>query len=196
MADRLAIHELYARYAQAADLADGAAYADCFTEDGWTDISSFGHTAESFRARGLDVLDETGKVRGRARLRAVATKTPGAPLYHHLTVNTLVTSYGGPGHRIGVLRRARARRPGPPVRTLRGRRRPRHRRAVAVRRAQGPRRVQLRHHPAPGLTPAPWNQGTTAATPYGCGGGRGAGGTGRQAAVAAAPWRTGSVVKP
>ncbi|MGW1545879.1 nuclear transport factor 2 family protein [Streptomyces sp. NPDC002346] len=95
VADRLAIHELYARYAQAADLADGSAYADCFTEDGWTDISSFGHTSESFRARGLDVLDEAGKVCGRARLRAIATKAPGAPLYHHLTVNTLVTSYDG-----------------------------------------------------------------------------------------------------
>ncbi|MER6146668.1 nuclear transport factor 2 family protein [Streptomyces hirsutus] len=95
VADRLAIYELYARYAQAADLADGAAYADCFTEDGWTDISSFGHTAESFRRRGLDVLDETGKVRGRARLRTIATKAPGAPHYHHLTVNAAVTSYEG-----------------------------------------------------------------------------------------------------
>lgn len=36
VADRLAIYELYARYAQAADLGDGAAYASCFTADGWT----------------------------------------------------------------------------------------------------------------------------------------------------------------
>jgi SnoaL-like domain len=34
LADRLAIYELYARYAQAADLHDGAAYASCFTADG------------------------------------------------------------------------------------------------------------------------------------------------------------------
>ncbi|GAA1518336.1 nuclear transport factor 2 family protein [Nocardioides humi] len=95
VADRLAIYELYARYAQAADLEDGAAYASCFTEDGWTDISSFGHTAASFRERGLNCLDETGKVRGRANLTAVATKRPGQPLYRHLTMNAHVSSYEG-----------------------------------------------------------------------------------------------------
>ncbi|TYL55465.1 nuclear transport factor 2 family protein [Nocardioides sp. BGMRC 2183] len=94
-ADRLAIYELYARYAQAADLEDGTAYADCFTADGWTDISSFGHTAASFRARGLDCLDEAGKVRGRANLTAIATKRPGQPVYRHLTVNAHVASYEG-----------------------------------------------------------------------------------------------------
>lgn len=95
VADRLAIYELYARYAQAADLVDGTAYASCFTEDGWTDISSFGHTPASFREHGLDCLDETGKVRGRSNLTAIATKDPGAPVYRHLTVNALVTSYEG-----------------------------------------------------------------------------------------------------
>lgn len=94
-ADRLAIYELYARYAQAADLEDGKAYAECFTVDGWTDISSFGHTAASFRERGLDCLDETGKVRGRGNLAAVATKRPGQPVYRHLTMNAHVASYDG-----------------------------------------------------------------------------------------------------
>ncbi|GAA4753057.1 hypothetical protein GCM10023350_42950 [Nocardioides endophyticus] len=93
VADRLAIYELYARYALAADLEDGTAYADCFTEDGWTDISSFGHTAASFRERGLDVLGDDGKVRGRSDLATIATKTPGSPVYRHLTINALVTSY-------------------------------------------------------------------------------------------------------
>ena len=32
--DRLEIQELYARYCQTADLCDGEAWADCFTEDG------------------------------------------------------------------------------------------------------------------------------------------------------------------
>lgn len=95
VADRLAIYELYARYAQAADLQDGEAYADCFTVDGWTDISSFGHTADSFRARGLDCLDETGKVRGRANLVKVAAKAADQSVYRHLTVNAYVTSYAG-----------------------------------------------------------------------------------------------------
>ncbi len=95
VADRLAIYELYARYAQSVDLADGTAYSECFTEAGWTDISSFGHTAASFRERGLDVLDETGKVRGRDNLRTIATKVPGTPVYRHVTANTLVTSYDG-----------------------------------------------------------------------------------------------------
>lgn len=95
VSDRLAIYELYARYAQAADLEDGKAYAACFTEDGWTDISSFGHTAESFRERGLDCLDEEGKVRGRDGLTKIAGKAPGMPIFRHLTVNALVTSYAG-----------------------------------------------------------------------------------------------------
>lgn len=95
VADRLAIHELYARYAQVVDLADGTAYAECFTADGWTDISSFGHTAATFRERGLDVLDDDGKVRGRDNLRRVATKSPGAPVYRHITANVWITSYEG-----------------------------------------------------------------------------------------------------
>lgn len=95
VADRLAIYELYARYAHVVDLEDGTAYAECFTADGWTDISSFGHTAAAFRERGLDVLDDTGKVRGRDNLRRIATKAPGTPLYRHVTVNTLITSYDG-----------------------------------------------------------------------------------------------------
>lgn len=94
IADRLAIYELYARYAQAADLPGGDEYADCFTADGWTDIS-FGHTAASFRERGLDCLDESGKVRGRANLTTIATKVRGQPVYRHLTVNAHVATYDG-----------------------------------------------------------------------------------------------------
>jgi len=94
VADRLAIYELYARYAQAADLSDGAAYASCFTADGWTDISSFGHVAQ-LRERGISFVDPDGKVRGRDNLTAVATKAPGAGLYRHFTVNALVTSLSG-----------------------------------------------------------------------------------------------------
>lgn len=95
ISDRLAIYELYAAYAQAADQEDGEAYAACFTEDGWTDISSFGHTQESFAAMGLDVLGADGKVRGRENLRKVATKAPGTPIFRHLTVNVVISSYDG-----------------------------------------------------------------------------------------------------
>jgi len=94
VADRLAIYELYARYAQAADLQDGAAYASCFTADGWTDISSFGHV-DRLRERGISFVDADGKVRGRGSLTAIATKAPGADLYRHFTVNALVTSLRG-----------------------------------------------------------------------------------------------------
>jgi hypothetical protein len=69
VSDRLAIYELYARYAQAADLEDGEAYSAC--------------------------LDEEGKVRGRDRLAKIAGKAPGMPIFRHLTVNALVTSYAG-----------------------------------------------------------------------------------------------------
>jgi SnoaL-like domain len=94
LADRLAIYELYARYAQAADLHDGAAYASCFTADGWTDISSFGHV-DQLRARGITFVDPDGKVRGRENLAAIAAKAPDAELYRHFTVNALVTSLAG-----------------------------------------------------------------------------------------------------
>lgn len=94
LADRLAIYELYARYAQATDLRDGTAYASCFTTDGWTDISSFGHVDE-LRERGMTFVDPDGKVRGRENLTAIATKAPGAELYRHFTLNALVTSLAG-----------------------------------------------------------------------------------------------------
>jgi SnoaL-like domain len=94
LADRLAIYELYARYAQAADLRDGAAYASCFTADGWTDISSFGHV-DQLRARGITFVDPDGKVRGRENLAAIAAKPADAELYRHFTVNALVTSLAG-----------------------------------------------------------------------------------------------------
>lgn len=92
--DRLAIYELYARYAWAVDLLDGTAYAECFTEDGWTDISSFGNV-EGMRAAGLTCVDETGRVRGRENLRTIATKRPGTQMYRHVTANPLVTALEG-----------------------------------------------------------------------------------------------------
>ncbi|MET0987441.1 MAG: nuclear transport factor 2 family protein [Steroidobacteraceae bacterium] len=89
--DHLRIMNRYAAYAHAVDTSDGDAYADCYTEDGWTDISSF-EAARKLAAAGLvSFMDERGVIRGRENLR----KAGGLVKLHHLIGNIFVRSIEG-----------------------------------------------------------------------------------------------------
>lgn len=89
--DHLAILNLYAAYAHAVDANDGDAYADCYTADGWTDISSFRTARELARTGQLSFADEKGVIRGRDNLR----KAGNLVQLHHLIGNVLVRGIEG-----------------------------------------------------------------------------------------------------
>src|SRR5262245_49731463 len=84
--DHLAILNLYAKYAHAVDANDGDTYADCYTEDGWTDISSFRVASELARSGQFDFIDERGVIRGRENLRKAGKLVK----LHHVIGNVLV----------------------------------------------------------------------------------------------------------
>jgi len=89
--DHLLILQRYAAYAHAVDAHDGDAYADCYTPDGWTDVSSF-KTVKALAAAGLmDFMDRKGIIRGRENLR----KSAGLVNLHHLIGNVLIRSIDG-----------------------------------------------------------------------------------------------------
>ncbi len=89
--DHLAILNLYAAYAHAVDANDGEAYADCYTEDGWTDVSSFRVVREMARSGQLDFVDERGIIKGRANLCKAGTLVQ----LHHVIGNVLVRRIEG-----------------------------------------------------------------------------------------------------
>ena len=89
--DHLAIRNLYATYAHAVDANDGDVYADCYTADGWTDISSFRAAGELARTGQFSFIDERGIIRGHDNLRKAGTLVQ----LHHLVGNVLVRSIEG-----------------------------------------------------------------------------------------------------
>jgi hypothetical protein len=90
---RLMIMDLYARYSHAVDNADTDAFAECFTDDGFTDISSFGLIDER-RAMGASYIDKDGRVRGRDNLRRLVAREPSDPRFHHCTMNVYLMEIG------------------------------------------------------------------------------------------------------
>ena len=84
---RLSIMNLYAQYSNAVDMRDGELFADCFTEDGYTDLSSFQGVAKLTEAN-VAWLDSDGTVCGRANLiHSVSGDWPGGITLHHVSTN-------------------------------------------------------------------------------------------------------------
>ncbi|HEV7976072.1 nuclear transport factor 2 family protein [Amycolatopsis sp.] len=95
MAARLSILDLYAQYTHAVDSHDGDLFADCFTENGYTDISSF-PTVDHLREASLPWLNSDGTIRGSQQLSlAVSGGGPQTVSLHHCTMNTWVKSIDG-----------------------------------------------------------------------------------------------------
>jgi hypothetical protein len=89
--DHLMILNRYAAYAHAVDTQDADAYADCYTHDGWTDLSSF-KTVKKLAAAGLlGFMDDDGVVRGRDNLRESGKLVK----LHHMIGNVFVRSIAG-----------------------------------------------------------------------------------------------------
>jgi hypothetical protein len=89
--DHLLILNRYAAYAHAVDTNDGDAYADCYTPDGWTDISSFKTVPKLAAAGLLSFMDERGVIKGRENLR----KSASIVKLHHLIANVFIRSIEG-----------------------------------------------------------------------------------------------------
>jgi hypothetical protein len=89
--DHLLILNRYAAYAYAVDTNDGDAYADCYTVDGWTDISSFKTVPRLAAAGLLSFMDERGVIKGRENLR----KSASIVKLHHLIANVFIRSIEG-----------------------------------------------------------------------------------------------------
>jgi len=88
MRDHLAIQQLYAAYTYAVDSGDGDRLADCFTPDGYMDISSFKIIRQMPDADAMlrQFSDERGQIRG-ANIRKATANGMQA---HHITANVLI----------------------------------------------------------------------------------------------------------
>jgi SnoaL-like domain len=89
--DHLAILNRYAAYTYAVDAADLAGFLDCFTPDGYTDVSSFTTARRTAPEAFRKMAGDDGVIRGHANL----AKTVGFVRMHHLTANILVKSIDG-----------------------------------------------------------------------------------------------------
>ena len=94
-ADRLSILDRYAAYAHAIDTNQGDAFVDCFTADGWMDISGFETTERLADAGLLTFADEQGVVRGEENLRTSVEVVNSVLGLHHLIGNVLIRSIEG-----------------------------------------------------------------------------------------------------
>jgi hypothetical protein len=89
---RLSIMNLYAQYSHAVDSRNGPLFADCFTEDGYTDLSSFPAVA-ALKDAGIPWLGADGTIRGRENLAlAVSGEWPGGFALHHVCANYFIKS--------------------------------------------------------------------------------------------------------
>jgi hypothetical protein len=93
---RLDILNLYARYCHAFDSGDGESFADCFTADGVTDISSFPRVQRRAGGAAAAFMNADMTIRGREQLAMAASRgDPGGLSLHHCTTNVYIKSVTG-----------------------------------------------------------------------------------------------------